>query len=205
MKCTHLKNIYFAIHSGFISRKGLLCCAWWSPIPAQQGQAQPRRGSQAGLPTHPSWAELLHDILLLLPGAGCPPVGGETMPPGQTVSSCYRNSKHTVCPRCFPKWERSPESTFRCLGFWSVPSCTGGNPSRCVGWEAEGPWSRQRGHHWSVASSHWWNQLSYHSYHSYHTLVVSPHALLGAMAPKEAGCDQLIGVVPKSTFLYWEV
>lgn len=54
MKCAHLKNMYFAIHGGFILRKGLHSCVWWSCLSPWQGWAQCRRDRQAGLPTHPS-------------------------------------------------------------------------------------------------------------------------------------------------------
>lgn len=119
LKHTCFKNIYFAIHSGFIPRRGLCCCAWWSSLPPWR--ADSGETARLGFP-YTAADRSCCPISCVCSGASCSPMGGETTPLGQAVSSgclkilecSLKISKNAVCSRCFPMWERSPESTFQC-------------------------------------------------------------------------------------------
>lgn len=92
-----------------------------------------------------------------------------------------RSSKNAICSRCFPKWERRPESTFQCLGLWPMP------PIPLCELRALGPGKGAPTEAFlSLTSENLGN------------LRIS---LLDAKASEEARHDQLIGIIPKLTVL----
>lgn len=174
----YFKNIYFAIHSGFIPRKGVCCCAWWSPLPpwrADSGWAShtlqlSRAAAQyltSALPwvvRSPHWDRL------------CPQV--VEAPKMQFVPDAFQSGREAqrafssacACDPCHQhRWRFILLYELRALGLGK-----GATTEAFLGLTSE-------------------------------NLGNLRTSLVHAMAPKEARCDQLMEVIPKLIVLCWEV